>query len=1434
MNDPLGLFGEEKSNDPLGLFEDTPKKKERSGAQMALGALETGLGMVAGLPSQIAGGLAGFGSLMIGEGPEKAAQRLAAVQEHNFGFGAYSPSTEAGQEYTEGVTNALNYPVEKAGDIGGWVGKKLGNEAMGRYYGELPMAVAMEMIEPTAIYAGARGLARRGAKPGTPRPELPEPAAKVEVPQTPNITPEQLNLFDEFEQRSPISPYQTEMAPDMWRVDENGIPIRADLSMEAQNLQNPLQRNLWGDEVDVNFPRDPNRPLGPLEQGDIPGVERFSDPTNFKNDPENQIGITQAIDNMPEGIRNREGGKFAPGTTRQSALDLLRGEIEASPALEVAKMEQEGFKFPKSQRGVIDPSVFLGEFPDFVATKIKDAAGQLKALYRGIREDYTKAERPMLGTLGEGIYLTESNTLANNYARGGLQGRQVRAYFANVKNPFEIEMGGPEHQNLLLGDRASRKAFSDAAKAAGHDAIIVRAADGQMKEVMVFSPDQIKNAFSTPKTSAKVKADLRERIIDRRLSDPNTTPEQKTALLDIKRSFNFKKQGGGLYLGNKDALENSLARNLDGTFIPNNPDVSKAIEAAKKDGKDSKIWTYTQSGSTSAAMKTGSPIIKAASEVVQNAMKRADRAIRSFVFPAEKALRDLSKKELVDLGKVLKEEMLAGQRFSSEQLMQSMSVKQLKAYTAARDLFDKTLDAQNAARVAMGKEPITAHEAYLSSRWQGDFRQPVYDANGKLVWYLAANSRVGLTQQAKALSKIRPDLVIDPKKAHTVRSTKSGTDLQSAYSTMLDILGRNDPAIQKLKNAIEDQMSVEAESALAQTKHFEKKTGVRGFAGDRPWIDSTKDTLDMFKQQMQFAKNAFKWSELQKVGNDIKAIVSDPELQETQPNNIKYIREYYKNAVGMGEAEVTRAVNDAIREGFGISPNVLNDAVGNVKSFFIMQKLAVSAGYTLSNLVQTTNVLPYLSDLANQGIVGNPAKALPVGLLGGTAMGLSHYVKALGSEYLDSLPNQFFKDAFKYAEENGVTARSVYDEASVEDSFSTMAKAANVAGKTMTIPETFVRSWAFMTYAQWLKDSGKFPDQSKLFQKAEELVNMSMVDYRETERPMMFAKAGAAGNLLNTLQTYPMSFYNQWAYMLGQAVKGKPAGLLAIFALQYALAGAMGIPGFDDTDKLYKWIRDNTLPTGVWKSAMESPFFSDPKLWMLENLGQGAVYGALSDQTGLGMTSRVAAPGGGAMLQSPLGPVADIAGQVGAVASAVADPTNTTKLGQAAMRVTPVGLQGLLEQAPFMENITYVTNPDGSKTFMKSSDLAKREAVYTRTPEEQAVRNWGIRSQKEVLTKDVDWAIRSQEMAGTQKAGELVDKIYDASRRGDVKKVKELSTLYTQLTGKAFSDTQMQNQVEKEFLSTFDRRTKDLTNEQVPQKLLNYVRMKKILEKDAE
>lgn len=176
----------------------------------------------------------------------------------------------------------------------------------------------------------------------------------------------QLNLFDQFDEVvGQKNQFQADPMNAVWRTDENGMPIRADLSMELRNLEQPLQRNLFGDE------------LGPaLEQG---------------------RSLTGAIDSM-ERTPIRDQGRFTGLNEKTEALKRLQGEIDAPPDMLVAKMEADGFKIPsepstgigpkstsiaaqnalrKRQGGAVNPSVFLEgfekirELADGVILKIK-------------------------------------------------------------------------------------------------------------------------------------------------------------------------------------------------------------------------------------------------------------------------------------------------------------------------------------------------------------------------------------------------------------------------------------------------------------------------------------------------------------------------------------------------------------------------------------------------------------------------------------------------------------------------------------------------------------------------------------------------------------------------------------------------------------------------------------------------------------------------------------------------------------------------------------------------------------------------------------------------------------------------------------------------------------------------------------------------------
>ena len=57
----------------------------------------------------------------------------------------------------------------------------------------------------------------------------------------------QQSLWDQDEMVQPGQKYMAEAGD--WRIDENGMPVRVDLSLDAQHAQDMLQRDMWVDET---------------------------------------------------------------------------------------------------------------------------------------------------------------------------------------------------------------------------------------------------------------------------------------------------------------------------------------------------------------------------------------------------------------------------------------------------------------------------------------------------------------------------------------------------------------------------------------------------------------------------------------------------------------------------------------------------------------------------------------------------------------------------------------------------------------------------------------------------------------------------------------------------------------------------------------------------------------------------------------------------------------------------------------------------------------------------------------------------------------------------------------------------------------------------------------------------------------------------------
>ena len=824
---------------------------------------------------------------------------------------------------------------------------------------------------------------------------------------------------------------------------------------------------------------------------------------------------------------------------------------------------------------------------------------------------------------------------------------------------------------------------------------------------------------------------------------------------------------------------------LPGTTIPKDTDVGRAVATAREEG-DSKIIPSLQSGSTTTAMKTGSTAIKTASRAIQNAMKRYDLAVRNFVFPLENKLTSLSRQELVDLHQILKDESVRGTRYDPDLLANSLSIKQLEAYNKFRTAFDDALATQNAARALKGQDPITAEEAYYSSRWQGAHQLPVRDQSGKLIWYLAAHNVSGLKRQADALAKDFPNLVINMKDADYIKLGADKQTVDTAYSLLLDVLGRDNPEVRQLKAYFEDESSALAAATRAQEKHFQKKSGIRGFVGDRPGMSSADEALAGVQSQLEYIKNAYYWSQMQKAGETIKVLVNDPILKDTQPNNIKYIQDYYQNALGFGQSEMARSFENLLRKA-GTSSHNFSELIGHSKNLFILQKLGGNLAYLMANTVQAATLFPYLADLHHKGFTGNPAKSVALGMTNGIAMGFGHMAKSTGAEYMSKVPTPFLKEMFLYAEENGITGRSIYDEGRIQSGFSALGAVENALSKTISVPDMFLHSIAFSTFSQHLKDSGIYKDNIALFQHAEELTNHVLADARKQERPMVFSKFGAMGNVLDTLQTFSMNFFNQYMYLGKEALAGNIVPLAGMLALQWYFAGVKGIPYMESAYEGYMALRDGlaTYAPETWAKSEGNPFWQDPKAWFMDAAGDRALYGGLSVDTGVGLTNRAAAPTFQGMVTAPAGPAREVVKQ--AWSAAKASTGDSTARAQSALDSLPAGLQGLYETSVKNAGTTYKVGTgrhEGEFGAYKLSDINSQQVMYWRSPAEQEMRKYGLKSYKEMASRELEYDTQKLQQTEEAVQGKLMDRATSAAMKGNIKEFDRLNNIYADLTGK--------------------------------------------------
>lgn len=245
--------------------------------------------------------------------------------------------------------------------------------------------------------------------------------------------------------------------PEM-RIDENGIPIRADLSMEAANLENPLQRNLWGDEL-------------PVETGD------------------GGIPLTQAIDNMPwidrrSAIKKQLSHDIPASAELQAAVNTANSSKrgQRNNVITARKRQEGSLRVQDIQEGLKKLRERFGSPTDSIRTPVSTENIEAKAEKRvkaQVAADIIKSKLPEYydpQTFEEAAALSRdaADIKSNPYSRSLSSGLNFMATY---------------HNNPLL--KYARKLITDARGAATEfSKKYITAPDGVSPAITKLSPDE--------------------------------------------------------------------------------------------------------------------------------------------------------------------------------------------------------------------------------------------------------------------------------------------------------------------------------------------------------------------------------------------------------------------------------------------------------------------------------------------------------------------------------------------------------------------------------------------------------------------------------------------------------------------------------------------------------------------------------------------------------------------------------------------------------------------------------------------------------------------------------------------------------------------------------------------------------------------------------
>lgn len=1101
---------------------------------------------------------------------------------------------------------------------------------------ELPLETSPQQIaEMQARQTGQRDLFAPVNEPMAQN--VPQADMSPMNPVRPMDTTAQGALFDQPEQGRVANPY--EAAAGDWRIDENGIPIKANLSMEAQQMQNPLQRNLWGDELEPT--------MSPVGMG-LQGVDDMS----------TQMGrpLTEAIDAMPD---------LPWRSARDEGIDMLKGPVEASGALEGARMEANS-PF-NSQRGVINMDVFDPAFK-----VVKELANGLRLVMKG------SAQGPAIWAVTpENKIVGQLSLAGDNWARKPISTDNLEASWVTT-DPKKTSVS-PD------GDRLQPTTPSEY--------------PGLATEMYKFAAEQgndiVRSAAQTPEGKA-----MWDRFEAKGIATKGKIPWSQRGAIDLGNSTE-PKPGNPISSATPDsplvragaaalAAQNQRAAaakiaGIGGYFddIDTPEKVFAAINTFYEDGspvyKDITGMQLARGktvspGINSLVINTDNPLLKYTRTKTRQVFQETDALARQYITDKKTGIASLlGKMTQVDKNRAIEalQEGDRRQKYVTRAQMEEAgySPNSIEFVERIYEMDRVKLAEWNKARESVGMKPVEERPGHFPGIFRGDYKQLVMGKDNKIIGLIAVDSTYQLRKAQKKLLEQFPEAKFTSVDRKSLGGNGRRSDMFSGMNDVMELLGSQDPMMAQVKALVDESVKENADALFNANLHSLKKKGIVGNEGNKPWLDATENANSAIKAYLQYWEEGIISHKNLPVERELKALMSNPML-DGMTNAKDYVNSYVNNMTGRSLGTVGDALNkiiDAPFEALGLGPTVPREAVNQLNKR-VSQHLMGWGNYLFSAIqfLQVPQMaIPEMMKVARG--LGVPEAKITTALAS-----LTRDIPQIVNEVYTGKSNlsPTMREAYHEAQRRGLMDFSEFQEVSRV----TQSKGSRMYDKAVdwnrVMAEKSTRPGVFFMAVKLLEDSGL--PMKDVFDVAYNATQRSMIDYSLQERPMMYQRLGVVGQLAGSLQTFKHGQLSQLAGFLKDAAKGKPAPLIAATLVMLSFAGIKGAPGYQEIDETVKLLSDKFF--GNRRSISEI---------FLAGLPEWAKSGALSTATDINFQSRLSAanvlPDSLPEAVSPyLGPV----GKVVEGATELATQRDPLAAKNLALALTPSGpAKGLMESA---------------------------------------------------------------------------------------------------------------------------------------------------------